>query len=988
MSKNTIIQSKHPVGSQWRRWDLHVHTPESKLGSSFTGVTWADYVDHLEKAAADNEIAVIGVTDYMSIDGYEKIHGEINDPINPRLQTVGLVLPNIELRAMPATLDGKALNIHILVDPYETDHIQKIKRALANLKIEYTSSDGIHSYGCVKDDLIRFAKAQNRDISCNDQAYKYGIEQFKPSYEKIIAWIKSEGWLLKNSLVGIANGKDGISGLPSDGFSAIRDELLKNCHFVFSANPNDRDYYLGKKQGTDPKKIKDMYATLKPCLHGSDAHDIKNLFNPDKKRFCWIKSDPTFEGLKQVLWEPESRVAIGEGKPQVSDKSKIIKTVSFENSNGWFTKDSIDMNPGLVCIIGEKGAGKTAVSDLIAFAAGVPLDLKSQSSFIVKGRIHLSSLKIKLTWGNNAITEGTLIDKPFISPKPLVRYLSQDFVERLCSTDHHGRELQEAIEEVVFSHLDEVNRENYSSFDGLRSAREASSKARQADYRGEIVSLNREIERLIVCIEQKEHKTAMLDQSDVQISEMKKQLPLITKPADEHILINLEKERENLKSVESLSSKKARSKRNLNDFLENYKNIKQKSDRQISDAVESSQLKFILSADEIKSLIPIWNHNIENRIEIKSKDIEDEISSLHGTMDSNDIKGNTLNNILLRIKTLQGSLQQDETNKNILIDLQRQITNQESISKKLKSEIEDINTKKSTLTQKERDRDEIYSKYFSSLSEDKHGLHQLYAPMKRQLEALGTDMKFELFAGYKIDVKIWTEAFLRFIDRRKPKSALKLDEIEKLIIERLSPAWASGNNKLILTEINNLIDLINPVEYMSMFAPPSMKLVDLLDWIYSTDHIGTTYKIKYEGTTLENLSPGTRGIALLVLYLLMDEDDRRPLIIDQPEGNLDNSSIYQQLVPYIRQAKQKRQIILVTHNPNLVVATDSEQVIVAQSTRSDSQSYPNINYISGSLEHNESLLHSTGIRQAVCTLLEGGDRAFKEREGRYSLINY
>jgi DNA repair exonuclease SbcCD ATPase subunit len=117
----------------------------------------------------------------------------------------------------------------------------------------------------------------------------------------------------------------------------------------------------------------------------------------------------------------------------------------------------------------------------------------------------------------------------------------------------------------------------------------------------------------------------------------------------------------------------------------------------------------------------------------------------------------------------------------------------------------------------------------------------------------------------------------------------------------------------------------------------------------------------------------------------MDEDDRRPLVIDQPEGNLDNSSIYQQLVPYIRAAKEKRQIILVTHNPNLVVATDAEQIIIATSERLAAQSYPRISYIYGSLEHNELGENTVGTRQAVCTLLEGGDRAFKDREGRYSI---
>jgi ABC-type transport system involved in cytochrome bd biosynthesis fused ATPase/permease subunit len=117
----------------------------------------------------------------------------------------------------------------------------------------------------------------------------------------------------------------------------------------------------------------------------------------------------------------------------------------------------------------------------------------------------------------------------------------------------------------------------------------------------------------------------------------------------------------------------------------------------------------------------------------------------------------------------------------------------------------------------------------------------------------------------------------------------------------------------------------------------------------------------------------------------MDEDDTRPLLIDQPEGNLDNASVFKQLVPYIKKAKKRRQIILVTHNPNLVVATDAEQVVIATAERLDTQPYPRMRYDSGALEH--SLVGSDlGIREAVCLLLEGGEEAFRARENRYSFL--
>lgn len=288
----TINKTKYKRGAEWRRWDFHVHTPASQLGSSFSGVTWDSYVDKLEQAARERQIAVIGVTDYMSIDGYERLLGIQKDQENPLLNSI-LLIPNIEFRCSPQTKEGSALNIHLLVDVAENDHVEKVKKSLRNLRITYKNQ----SYGCIRDELIEFARAQNSTLQDDVAAYKFGIEQFKPSYTEIFRWLDDDGWLKTHSVVGIANGKDGISGLPLDSFAATRDELLGRSHFVFSGNPADRLHYLGLKDGHPAIDIKRQYNSLKPCLHGSDAHSFEKLFEPDKQRYCWIKADPTFLGL-------------------------------------------------------------------------------------------------------------------------------------------------------------------------------------------------------------------------------------------------------------------------------------------------------------------------------------------------------------------------------------------------------------------------------------------------------------------------------------------------------------------------------------------------------------------------------------------------------------------------------------------------------------------------------------------------------------------
>jgi ABC-type cobalamin/Fe3+-siderophores transport system ATPase subunit len=108
----------------------------------------------------------------------------------------------------------------------------------------------------------------------------------------------------------------------------------------------------------------------------------------------------------------------------------------------------------------------------------------------------------------------------------------------------------------------------------------------------------------------------------------------------------------------------------------------------------------------------------------------------------------------------------------------------------------------------------------------------------------------------------------------------------------------------------------------------------------------------------------------------------RPLIVDQPDENLDNESIYELLTTYFKSAKTRRQIVLITHNPNLVVNGDSEQIIIATAERR-ADGLPYITYNAGALENTAP--DGSGICEQVCRILEGGSDAFRKRERRYSL---
>jgi len=118
-------------------------------------------------------------------------------------------------------------------------------------------------------------------------------------------------------------------------------------------------------------------------------------------------------------------------------------------------------------------------------------------------------------------------------------------------------------------------------------------------------------------------------------------------------------------------------------------------------------------------------------------------------------------------------------------------------------------------------------------------------------------------------------------------------------------------------------------------------------------------------------SPGEKGALLLIFYLLIDKSNI-PLIMDQPEENLDNESVFTLLVPYIRKVKQRRQIIIVTHNPNLAVVCDAEQIISATMNKKTNE----ITYVSGGIEN-------PALNKRVVDVLEGTLPAFDIRDSKY-----
>lgn len=301
-------------------------------------------------------------------------------------------------------------------------------------------------------------------------------------------------------------------------------------------------------------------------------------------------------------------------------------------------------------------------------------------------------------------------------------------------------------------------------------------------------------------------------------------------------------------------------------------------------------------------------------------------------------------------------------------------------------------------SRKERDqriaqRNQLFLSFFGKIEEKRHLLEQLYAPLNAQAASTAEGAKVQFYARYTFDVKRFAVDAGDLFDQRK-----SLLRGEHAFIEAGRCFWEEIVESMPLPEIKAVSTLMESLQGKGAEHRPvgeqlkSMKTTkDVANWLYSLDYYGVEYGIKYEGTDLDKLSPGKKGVVLLLIYLTIDKD-YRPLIIDQPEENLDNRSVYSTLVEYFRKAKRNRQVIIVTHNANLVVNGDAEQVIVANFENERSTQGSRIRYISGSLESSKSLssdkqnvLDSQGIREHVCELLEGGEDAFEKREEKYGL---
>ena len=157
---------------------------------------------------------------------------------------------------------------------------------------------------------------------------------------------------------------DGTSGMRQAADATLRQEIEKFSHIIFASSQAQREFWLGSAPPAS-RICETRYNGCKPCLHGSDAHDLSATGQPADDRFSWIKGALTFDALRQACIDPGGRAYVGAEPPRRAMPSQVISQVEITDAP-WAATPTIPLNPGLVAIIGARGSGKTALADVIA----------------------------------------------------------------------------------------------------------------------------------------------------------------------------------------------------------------------------------------------------------------------------------------------------------------------------------------------------------------------------------------------------------------------------------------------------------------------------------------------------------------------------------------------------------------------------------------------------------------------------------------------
>ena len=450
-----------PRGSIWRKWDLQVHTPYSYLCNQF-GTDFDVYLQKLFRFAISKQIAAIGITDYFTIEGYKEIKSYLSDgeKLRQLFQTEEiekikqlLILPNIEFR-LDKIVGGKRLEFHIIfsdsvsirdIEEHFLHDINFVRQGLpfspddiSKLKIDNLTELGKtlkEQHDEFKGEQDVFVGMMNAVVNDNQLSELLASNKFKGKY-----------------LIGLPSDQD-LSQIDWNGQDHnIRKVLIQKANFLFASNKNTIAWALGKKHN-DKQDFANEFKSFKPCIHSSDAHNYDRLFEPENKRYTWIKADTTFEGLKQIIHEPEGRVYLGD-EPEIlkrvrNNKTKYIHSFAIRKEKGaildeiWFSENpEIVINPGLVSIIGNKGGGKSSIADTLGLLGNTQqsshFSFLNPTKFKDKKDNKAKHFKATMKWESGDPIEKNLNDEVDSSAVETIKCIPQNYLEKYAQNKLKG----------------------------------------------------------------------------------------------------------------------------------------------------------------------------------------------------------------------------------------------------------------------------------------------------------------------------------------------------------------------------------------------------------------------------------------------------------------------------------------------------------------------------------------------------------------------
>lgn len=1014
-------------GATWGKWDLHIHTPASYQwsGKRLRDATTAAERDALLKQVIDgindSGCVAVAVMDYWTFDGVLALREYLGRP--GAMKCRATIFPGIELRMVsPGSF---RLNMHVLLNPeLSADKLNAFK---SQLKLSMGGKPLTDSY------LVEWARQNlsaerlatlgiSRETLDRDEvaALQAGSKCAEVTAESVGAALRTFGE--HDAILFVPfDTNDGVNKIRfREHYSFPREVLAMEAVFEV-ANQASRDAFNGVKTADNAAFFADFQAAIrhpKLAVRGSDAHRVADYGKFHGGNPTWIKALPTFAGLLQACREPANRSHVGALPPKVDFVEKnpqlFIKNVHVRKRAGapepgaWFDKTTIPLNTDLVALIGRKGSGKSALADVIGVLGDTPNE--KYFSFLSDQRFRLakdnkaSSFEAQLEWIRDSKEPEwrTLSDSRSRSALPRVKYLPQSYFEELCNDHVKGDDslLQGELRAVIFSHIPVTDRDGASSLDELIAFRTDVIAREAAAIRGVLEATNARIIQLVEQVNQPAQDRAResVRLSLVGLRALRDKKPAVP-PAPQ---VNDEPAKVATAAISELSDRIAQVEmqitaaqneadllrtriRNVDDVLQRVAALQ----KVIEDGKAELSKRTTALGLELEEIIQVTVNRAplnELRAAAKSRLLEQEAMLQLGVEESHPALLAELKAELSKERSkLDGPMKAHQEALTALRVWEEEwalatgtVDKEESFCGKW-HRLKSMPALRIELQQLRERRVQLSLAILGTLRKRGDVLKSLFAPVQALVddepqirEALGVQFSvrfsFDVFVTRLFDfIKQNAGSFVGFEESKALASKLLaahdlttdagLTAFLSDVDEALTFSVRGGQRRAVVT---------------STILKSERTAAQLYDFLFGLEYASLSYGLTLGGVDLERLSPGQRGALLLIFYLLVDQD-RMPIILDQPEENLDNETVYNLLVGVITRAKQHRQVLMVTHNANLAVACDAEQVIVCSMERDGSNK---ISYEAGAIEE-------LNLNESVVNILEGTKPAFENRRRKY-----